>query len=127
MQLKLTPLLLLLPLFLALPEPISEAIPETGFKEGGAITPRDGPDTLIARACSYTTGCTSQSGASAGKYCGFCTQVRGTYHVGDIYQVNGGSGSSSCCSYGASSACAARWPAVSPDVLVKCANNGRGY
>lgn len=87
MQFKLTPLFFLLPLALALPEPIAEPVPETGFKEVEAtLTPRDGPDTLVARACSYGTGCTSQSGASAGKYCGFCTQVRGTYHVGDIYQ-----------------------------------------
>ncbi|KAF7901104.1 hypothetical protein EAF00_003325 [Botryotinia globosa] len=75
MQFKLTSLLLLLPLSLALPEPIAEPVTEAGFKEGSAITARDGPDTLIARACSYTTGCTSQSGASAGKYCGFCTQL----------------------------------------------------
>ncbi|KAA8574614.1 hypothetical protein MFRU_030g00060 [Monilinia fructicola] len=128
MQLKLTPFIALLSLSLALPEPIPEPVTDAGFKEvEGGITPRDGPDTLVARACSYTTGCVSQSGASAGKYCGFCTQVRGTYHVGDIYQVNGGSGSSSCCDYGASSACAAHWPVVSPNVLVNCANNGRGY
>ncbi|APA05692.1 hypothetical protein sscle_01g004620 [Sclerotinia sclerotiorum 1980 UF-70] len=128
MQFQLTALLLLLPLSLALPEPVAEPVAVSGFKEVEAeITPRDGAGTLVARACSYTTGCVSQSGASAGKYCGFCKQVRGTYRVGDIYQVNGGSGSSSCCSYGASSVCAARWPAVSPNVLVNCANNGRGY
>jgi hypothetical protein len=44
------------------------------------------PGSLQARSCSETTGCTSEAGASAGKYCGFCTQVRGTYNVDDIYQ-----------------------------------------
>lgn len=87
MQFKLTALLTLLPLSLALPEPIAEPVAVSGYKEVEVgLTLRDGPDTLVARACSYNTGCVSQSGASAGKYCGFCTQVRGTYHVGDIYQ-----------------------------------------
>lgn len=86
MQFKLTTLLLLLPLALALPEPIAEAV--AGYKEVDApeLTPRDGADTLIARACSYDTACVSEKGASAGQYCGFCKEVRGTYDITHKYQ-----------------------------------------
>lgn len=49
------------------------------------------PGSLMARACSYTTGCVSMSSSSslwtgAGKYCGFCDQVLGNWVGGDIYQ-----------------------------------------
>lgn len=70
-------LLALLPQVLALPNPIPEAAPVSEPYE---------PDSLIARSCSYTTGCQSEPGASAGKYCGFCTQVRVSWNVNDIYQ-----------------------------------------
>ena len=66
-------LLALIPTILAMPNaaPVSEPFE---------------PNSLQARSCSSTTGCVSEAGASAGKYCGFCTQVRGTYDVDDIYQ-----------------------------------------
>ena len=135
MQLKLF-LLALLSSALALPEPEAKAEDMAAIKAtpfDGELSPRDEPGSLVARACNYD-GCVSQSGASAGKYCGFCTQVRVKYNVNDIYQyetclsrkdvkderltqcsrVNGGSGTRSCCNYGYSSACAAHWPAVSP-------------
>jgi hypothetical protein len=147
MQFKLL-ILTLLPSTLALPEPAAnlaamEAIKAQPYEGPGEVSARHEPGSLVARACTHD-GCTSQSGASAGKYCGFCTQVRTKWNVNDIYQyephhyvliiqllphhlsqairerlteifrVNGGSGTSSCCNYGYSTACAAHWPAVSP-------------
>lgn len=76
------------------------AHPETGAGNKGAfeiikerepveyddVSPRDEPSSLVARACDYSVGCTSEVGASAGKYCGFCKQVHGNWNGNYIYQ-----------------------------------------
>jgi len=84
MQFKLTTslLLTLLPLLFALPEPPTKIAIEA------PISDRDEPGSLVARACTNpaTKYCTSLSGASDGKYCGFCHQVQGYYIATDIYQ-----------------------------------------
>lgn len=41
--------------------------------------------TLNGRSCTYN-GCTSEVGAKAGTYCGFCKQVGTVFNVDDIYQ-----------------------------------------
>ena len=89
MQFKLL-LLTLLPSTLALPEPAAslaamEAIKAQPYEGPGEVSARHEPGSLVARACTHD-GCTSQSGASPGKYCGFCTQVRTKWNVNDIYQ-----------------------------------------
>ncbi|PQE31399.1 hypothetical protein CJF32_00001972 [Rutstroemia sp. NJR-2017a WRK4] len=123
MHFKPTLVLLLLSTAFALPEstaePIADPIPgvQATFKEpqGVTVSPRDEAGSLVARDCLYTTGCVSKSGVTAARYCGFCTQVRGTYNPTDLYQVNGGSGSSSCCDFGFSTSCSTHWPSVSPE------------
>ncbi|ETS85782.1 hypothetical protein PFICI_03807 [Pestalotiopsis fici W106-1] len=84
---------------------------------------------LVARTCDYDVDCKSAtgSGIEAGKYCGFCKQVRPNYVADHIYQINGKSGAKSCCDYGYSTACADRWKVVKPNVEVNCKNSGKGY
>ncbi|PVH71465.1 hypothetical protein DL98DRAFT_435133 [Cadophora sp. DSE1049] len=133
-------LLALLPLVYSLPA--AEPAPEAAVSDAS-------PEALFKRACSYNNNCFSATGISAGKYCGFCKQVLGSYagnHPTYIFQVNGKSSGDSCCSYGVSSSCAAKWPSlngkyvftirsffnlliliVCVSVLYNCKNTDKGY
>ncbi|KAL2070491.1 hypothetical protein VTL71DRAFT_13517 [Oculimacula yallundae] len=114
-------LVALLPLVYSLPT--AEPAPEAAVSDAS-------PAALFKRACSYANNCYSATGISAGKYCGFCKQVLGSYagdHPAYIYQVNGKSSGDSCCSYGASGSCAAKWPSVNGNLFVNCKNTDKGY
>ncbi|KAH7371756.1 hypothetical protein BKA64DRAFT_689423 [Cadophora sp. MPI-SDFR-AT-0126] len=119
-------LVALLPLAYSLPaaEPAPEAAPEAAPVSDAS------PEALFKRACSYNNDCFSATGISAGKYCGFCKQVLGSYaydHPTYIFQVNGKSSGDSCCSYGVSSSCAAKWPSLNGNVFYNCKNSDKGY
>ncbi|KAK6194022.1 hypothetical protein LQW54_011871 [Pestalotiopsis sp. IQ-011] len=99
----------------------------------GDVSPRgdeaSGGNVLFARDCDYN-GCTSAtySGIKAGKYCGFCKQVLGPkYDPENMYQINGKSGSKSCCDYGPTKSCKDHYKTVKPNVLVNCKNTDKGY
>ena len=67
--------------------------------------PEAEPLTFEKRQCDYTTGCRSQNGVKAGKYCGYCPQVGGTWDPTHVYQLNGQTGSAGCCDYGFRQSC----------------------
>ncbi|CZS99554.1 hypothetical protein WAI453_002456 [Rhynchosporium graminicola] len=122
-------ILALLPLSYALPSP-DEAVKTVD----GKVLGRDeiagraaSPAEIFKRACDYSSDCTSLKGASPGKYCGFCKQVRAPALVNNIYQVNGGTGDRSCCDYGPNSGCKNHYATTTGGANRNCGNNDRGW
>ncbi|PQE04394.1 hypothetical protein CJF31_00010325 [Rutstroemia sp. NJR-2017a BVV2] len=140
-------LVALLPLVYSLPA--AEPAPEAAVSDAS-------PAALFKRACSYDNDCFSETGISAGKYEGtnsaslasaasarmlviilptsfsktfapFVSSLAPEPHRLTHKRVNGKSSGDSCCSYGVSSSCAAKWPSLNGNKLYNCKNTNKGY
>ncbi|KAI9052089.1 hypothetical protein LZ554_004342 [Drepanopeziza brunnea f. sp. 'monogermtubi'] len=120
-------LLALLSLVHSLPSAEPEA--EADLKAAGKfdITEREASleSFFEKRACAYT--CTGMTGASAGKYCGFCKQVLAPANVDNIYQVSGSSGAKNCCDYGLNNGCKKHYATTTGGANRNCKNTANGW
>lgn len=92
---------------LSMPNPLPDA-----EADAAPVSDANAADSLVARSCSYSTGCRSLNNiVTPGKYCGFCYQVEGTYVDTHIYQLSDASGASGCCDYGVATSCKNEWAA----------------
>ncbi|KAH6718561.1 hypothetical protein DL95DRAFT_461635 [Leptodontidium sp. 2 PMI_412] len=115
-------LVALLPLVYSLPA--AEPAPEAAVSDAS-------PAALFKRACSYNNDCYSETGISAVRllktFAPFASSLAPESRRLTHKRVNGKSSGDTCCSYGPSSSCAAKWPSLNGNVLYNCKNTDKGY